>query len=138
MEHNQDDLLTYLHSLYKQLNHLQQQQWKQLHEEEIDWDVMMKLMQQWKELSRSADIALSEDQIASWRNDPSKSAALADMESMLRVMSQRASTIDQLIEKIKSDTSGDMKELKVHQNVLGAYGGLDRPNIHSIYFDEKK
>lgn len=138
MEHNQEELLPYLHSLYKQLNHLQQQQWKQLHDEEIDWDVMMKLMHQWNDLSRSAGVVINEDQITSWRNDPSKFAALADMETMLREMSQRASTIAQMVENIKADTSGDMKELKVQQNVLNAYGGLDRPNLHSIYFDEKK
>lgn len=138
MEPNCEDLLSYRHSIYKQLNHIQQEQWKLLHSEEIDWAVMSKITEQWNTLSRSADVSIDEHQIAIWRNDPSKLGLLEDMESLLREMSQRANLIEQRVEIIKTNTSSDIKELKVHQNVLSAYGGLDRPNINSIYFDEKK
>lgn len=138
MEANREDLLSYLHSLYKQLNYIQQEQWKHLQGEEIDWAVMSKLTEQWNDLSRSAEIEIDEHQMTSWRNNPSLSNMLEDMELLLREMSQRANLIEQKIESVKTNASEDIKGLKVHQNVLSAYGGLDRPNISSIYFDEKK
>lgn len=138
MEANREDLLSYLYSLYKQLGHLQQEQWKQLHSEDINWAVISKLTEQWNDLSRSAEVSINEHQMTSWRKNPSQSKMLEDMELLLREMSQRANLIEQKIERFKTNASEDIKGLKVHQNVLSAYGGLDRPNISSIYFDEKK
>lgn len=138
MEANQEDLLSFLHSLYKQLNHILQEQWKHLHNKDIDWAVIVKLTEQWNDLSRSAEVAIEKHQMASWHNDPSKSNVLKDMELLLHEMSKRTHLIELRIEEIKREASGDIQELKAHQNVLSAYGGLDRPNISSLYFDEKK
>lgn len=138
MEANREDLLSYLHSLYKQLDHLQQEQWKHLHSEDINWAVFSKLTEQWNGLSRSAEVSIEDHQMTSWRKNPLQSKMLEDMELLLREMSQRANLIEQKIESVKTNASEDIKGLKVHQNVLSAYGGLDRPNISSIYFDEKK
>jgi len=138
LEHNRDELLIMLHSLYRQLSHVQQEQWRLLGEPEINWDVMSSLLEQWHELSRTAEGVVSDEQMVAWQQDQSNAPLLQEMNDMLREMMQRSTAIEDRIREDQAKASGDMQEIKTHQTVLHAYGGLDRPNMASIYFDEKK
>jgi hypothetical protein len=139
-EDNQDDLLQHLLSLYKQLDIVQQKQLSLLQEDEseVQWASLQSLIEQWDILSRSADGLVSQDQIAEWRSNPISKHKLSVMDSMLHKMEECSQMIQAKIQLMSKNMSEDIQGLKKHQTVLHAYGGLDRPNLESMYFDEKK
>ena len=138
MGHNQDDLLQYVYSIYKQLTHLQKEQLFLLEANEVDWAAIISLIEQWNDLSRSVEGLITSEQIEAWKQNSESKVILSTMEKILIEMTERARDIEQKIVKIKAETSNDLQDTKVHQTVLHAYGGLNRPNMDSIYLDQRK
>lgn len=138
MGHNHGNLLQYVYSIYKQLSYLQEQQLQLLETNEVNWAAITSLIEQRDVLSRSVDGLITQQHYENWHQDINSKVIVSHMEQIIVEMLERSHYIECKIMGIKSGTSNDLQDTKAHRTVLHAYGGLDRPNIDSIYLDQKK